>query len=225
MVEIEYMKFILFSFLFILSSCAGYNFHYQSNPFQSYGVNSVSIPAFLNKSLVPNISAVMTEQISGVISRETTLKIYNGNNSKSDATLVGVISSNTKRSEFFRTDTTTLIDEGFSPEMANRREFYAPSVTSYRVTLNLILIKSPSAEDMTLINSDFQKYLDNHPRVVFTKSIGLTGSFTRVIAPSDSPDDAGVVNSTKNREVFNKSVEGLAVSAASSFRETVLNAF
>jgi hypothetical protein len=219
------MKFILFTTLFLLSSCAGYNFHYQSNPFKSYGINSISVPAFLNKSLVPNISAVMTEQISGVISRETTLKLYNGNSSKSDATLVGIISSSTKRSEFFRTDTTTLIDESFSSELSGRRDFYAPSVTSYSVTLDLVLIKSPSKEDMTLINSDFKKYLDNHPRVVFTKSINLTGSFTRVIAPSDSPDDGGAVNSTKNREVFNKSVESLATSASSSFRETVLNAF
>ena len=219
------MKYFIIPILLLLNSCAGYNFHYQSNPFLSYGINSISVPAFLNKSLVPNISAIMTEQISGIISKETTIRLYNGNSSKSDATLVGIISSNTKRNEFFRTDTTTLIDESFSPELKNRREFYAPSVTSYQVTLNLVLIKNPSAEDMTLINSDFKKYLDNHPRVVFTKSIALTGSFTRVIAPSDSPDDGGAVNSTKNREVFNKSVESLAVTAGSSFRETVLNAF
>ena len=191
----------------------------------SHGVETVAIPAFLNKSLIPNVSALMTEKVSAVLSQNTTLKITSGNSKTTDATLIGIISSETKRNDFLKTDTTTLVNDSFSPELSKRREFYAPSVTSYKLNLYLVLIKRPNAQDMQLINSDFKNFIQNHPKVVFSKNISLTKSFTRVIGASDNPDNAGSVNSTKNREVFNKSVESLAADAASSFRETVINAF
>jgi hypothetical protein len=219
------MKYFLTILLFFLSSCAGYNFHYQENPFASHGIKTVAVPAFLNKSLIPNVSALMTERIASVLSQNTTLKVTSGNSKRTDATLVGIISSNTRRNEFYKTQTTTLVNQSFSPELATRREFYAPSVTNYKLNLHLVLIKQPTAQDMELLNSDLKKFMKNHPRVVFTKNIELLGSYTRVIAPSDSPDSGGAVNSTKNREVLNKSVESLATSAASSFKETVVNAF
>ncbi|OUR96328.1 hypothetical protein A9Q84_08205 [Halobacteriovorax marinus] len=219
------MKQIILLFSLFLTSCAGYQYKYQDNPFSSYDVNSVSIPAFLNKSLVPNISAKFTSSISSVISQDTTLKIYSGDSDQADATLVGIISSSTKRNEFLRTVKTTLIDETYSSSIGNRREFYLPSQTSFKVNLYLILIKKPTSSDLKLIQKDFLPFLNQHPKVVFTKSIDLTASFSRVLNANSGPDDGGVVNATKNREILNKSVETMANSAATVFRETVLNAF
>ncbi len=219
------MKYFLYTVFIFLSSCSGYNFHYQENPFASHGIKTVAIPAFLNKSLVPNISALMTERISTVFSQETPIKIYSGNSDRADATLIGIITSSDRRNDFYKTDTTTLIGKEFSPELSKRREFYAPSVTSYELTLSLILIKRPTQEDLKLIDSDYRKYLDKHPRVIFSTSQTLSGSYTRVLNPSDSPDGGGAVNSTKNKEVFNKSLDSLATDAATNFKETVLNAF
>jgi len=217
-------KIIVFLTLF-LSSCAGYQYEYQDNPFSSYDVKSISIPAFLNKSLIPNVSAKMTSSISAVISQNTTLKIYSGNSDDSDATLLGIISSSTRRNEFYKTTKTTLIDKGFASSIGVRREFYLPSESSFKINLYLILIKKPTKNDLALIQKDFLPYLNQHPKVIFTKSIDLTASFSRVLSSNSGPDDGGVVNATKNREVLNKSVDSLALSAATDFRETVLNAF
>lgn len=219
------MKKLLLILSLFLSSCAGYQYEYQDNPFASYDVKSVSIPAFLNKSLIPNISAKMTSSISEVISQNTTLKIYSGNHDDSDATLIGIITSSTRRNDFFKTTKTTLIDKGAAASIGSRREFYLPSETTFDINLYLILIKKPTKSDFALIKKDFLPYLNQHPKVIFTKSIDLTHTYSRVLNSNVGPDDGGVVNATKNREILNKSVESMASSAATNFRETVLNAF
>ncbi|ATH08849.1 hypothetical protein BIY24_13095 [Halobacteriovorax marinus] len=214
------MKIFTLLALFLLSSCAGYQFRYQNNPFAAYGINSIAIPNFLNKSLVPNASTPFTESISSVLSQNTTLKIHSGNSTRADATLIGIISSLDRKSSFNQTTGRTLIED-----RGGRRDFYAPNQTSYKMTLNIILIKKPTQLDLQLINKDFLPYLDKHPKVVFSKVINLSTSYTRFLSLSSGPDGAGVTNATQNREIFNKSVESLASSAGSTFRETVLNAF
>lgn len=206
--------------MLVLTSCAGYQFRYQNNPFAPYGVKSVAIPNFLNKSLIPNASSPMTENISSVLSQNTTLKIYSGNSSKADATLIGIISSSDRRNSFYTTTGTTVIENN-----PNRRDFNTPNQTSYSLNLVLILIKKPTEIDMKLINKDFLPYMDKHPKVIFSKTISLSTSYSRYLSLTTGPDGGGVTNSTQNREILNKSVESIAVSAGNTFRETVLNAF
>lgn len=211
------MKIISILAFLLLSSCAGYQFRYQNNPFASYGVKSVAIPNFLNKSLISNASTPMTENISSILSQNTTLKIYSGNSSKADATLIGIVTSKDKRNAFFQTTGTTLIEN-----TSGRRAFYAPNQTSFGLTLTIILIKKPTEIDLSLMNKDFLPYIDRHPKVVFSKSIGLSGSYSRYLSTTSGLDST---NSTQNREILNKAVESLAVSAGNTFREEVLNAF
>ncbi len=211
------MKIISILAFIFLSSCAGYQFRYQNNPFASYGVKSVAIPNFLNKSLISNASTPMTENISSVLSQNTTLKIYSGNSQKADATLIGIISSSDRRNDFLQTTGTTLIED-----TPGRRDFYAPNQTSFSLSLTIILIKKPTEVDLSLMNKDFLPYIDKHPKVVFSKSIPLSSSYSRYLSTTSGLDS---VNSVQNREILNKAVESLAVSAGSTFREEVLNAF
>ncbi|WP_372652949.1 hypothetical protein [Halobacteriovorax sp.] len=211
------MKIIsILAFLF-LASCAGYQFRYQNNPFASYGVKSVAIPNFLNKSLISNASTPMTENISSVLSQNTTLKIHSGNSESADATLIGIVTSSDRRNDFYQTTGTTLIDS-----TAGRRAFYSPNQTSFSLTLTIILIKKPTKVDLSLLNKDFLPFIDKHPKVVFSKSISLSSSYSRYLSTASGSDST---NSTQNREILNKAVEALAVSAGNTFREEVLNAF
>ncbi len=214
------MKILSLLSLILLYSCAGYQFRYQNNPFATYGVKSVAIPNFLNKSLIPNASTSMTENISSVLSQNTTLKIYSGNSNKADATLVGIITSTDRRNSFYQTTGTTLIKD-----LPGRRDFYVPNQTTIKLALVIVLIKSPTAVDMKLLNKDFLPFIDQHPKVIFSSTIDLTTNFSRYLDLTQGPDGGAVTNSTQNREILNKAVEALAVSAGSTFRETVLNAF
>ena len=214
------MKIFSLLILALLSSCAGYQFRYQNNPFAPYGIKSVAIPNFLNKSLIPNVSTSMTENINIVLSQNTTLKIYSGNSSNADATLIGIISSDDRKNSFYQTTGNALIKG-----KDGRREFYVPNRTSIKLSLVLVLIKKPTSEDLKLLNKDFLPYIDKHPKVVFSRSIALTSSYSRYLQLTAGPDGGAVTNSTQNREILNKAVEALAVSAGNTFRETVLNAF
>lgn len=214
------MKIFSLLILALLSSCAGYQFRYQNNPFAPYGIKSVAIPNFLNKSLIPNASTSMTENINTVLSQNTTLKIYSGNSTKADATLIGIVSSFDKKNSFYQTTGRTLIKD-----KNGRRDFYMPNQTSFNLTLVIVLIKKPTSEDLKLLNKDFLPYIDKHPKVVFSKSISLNSSYSRYLELTSGPDGGAITNSTQNREILNKAVEALAVSAGNNFRETVLNAF
>lgn len=46
-----------------LTGCAGYAFKQQSNPFEHYGIKSISVPNFYNKSQLPRASVALTSRI------------------------------------------------------------------------------------------------------------------------------------------------------------------
>ena len=213
------------SILLVLSSCAGYQVKYQDNPFKEHGVNSISIPIFLNKSIIPNIAGPLTKEITKSLTDYTTLKIHSGFSKSADAVLIGIVTSSKQRDEVYKTTATTYTDSDLEESIGSRGAFYVPTANSYGASLSLVLIKKPTKQDMELINSKFSPYMSRHPRVLFTEVISLSGSYSKIVNANNSVDGGGVVNFTQSKQNFEKSIQSLSESAANSFREEILYAF
>lgn len=224
MKSLDYKIFTV-SILLVLSSCAGYQVKYQDNPFREHGVNSVSIPIFLNKSIIPNIAGPLTKEIIKSLTDYTTLGIYSGFSKTADAVLIGIVTSGKKRDEVFKNTGTTYTDSDLKESIGSREDFYVPTSNSYHASLQLILIKKPTKQDIELMNSRFSSYMSQHPRVLFSETITLSGSYSKIVNSNVSLDGGGVVNFTQSKQNFQKSIQSLAESAASSFREEILYAF
>ena len=203
----------------LLSSCSGYRFKYKDNPFARHGIQSVTIPLFLNQSVFANVSAKMTREIKKVLENQTNLTIYAGNNKNADAVLVGIVKSAKHRRTAIKPNRTTLVTAG------SRAEFYVPTGNLYYMDLLLVLIKAPTKLDMKLIQSDLLPYIHESPKVLFTRTLKLGSSITRFADNGTTPDSGEVVNFTRTKKAFEQSVEKLAIIAAQQFEGLILYAF
>ena len=97
--------------------------------------------------------------------------------------------------------------------------------TSYNFSLRIILIKRPTAQELTLLTSDIGQMIKVHPKIVLEDNILLSGSFLRVVSPTNTANAPGEVNFVKNKGIFDKSLQGTCVQAAQTFKQVILNAF
>ena len=208
-----------------LVGCAGYHFKYRTNPFDSYGVASVAIPTFVNYSALADVSAPMTKEISLLLRKYSGLRVYAGDNDNADAVLLGIIDSSELISETSSTTATEFTSGGLQDSVGQRRPFYLPSQTSYKLKLRVVLIKRPTAQELELLTSELGRQVKKGVKVVFNETLELHGSFTRSLKPNLQPDDGGVVNFTHNKGIMDENLNELAKSAANNFKEVVLDAF
>ena len=210
-----------------LSSCAGYHFNTNNNPLIGYDIHSVAVPMFINRSVLPDLTGPMTREITLALSDYSGLKVLSGNNEKADAVLIGIIDSSDHYNEVVRTTQNlfTGTDKKIKPSIGNRSDFYYPVETSYTLSLKVILIIRPSAEELMLAQSDLNKFIDVNPKVVLMDTLNLSGSFSRVASEAVNSSSAGKTNFVKNKGIFEKSLHETALKAAESFKQVVLNAF
>lgn len=208
-----------------LSSCAGYRVNKETNPFKLYGVESVSIPIFINRTSLPSISGLMTKEIRLMLSQFPELKLSAREDQNSDAVLVGIVESPQYLRETIRTEGTRFISDEQSESIGSRPTFYLPTVGRVTVKLTLVLIKRPTQTELELLDSEFMPYLSRNPKVMFSEHISLSRSFSRSIESNLGPDDGGVVNATRNRKIVDRQFELMAHEAALQFKQVVLNAF
>ena len=103
------MRFFLLT-ICVLSSCSGYRFRNQRNPLIDDGIRSVSIPMFVNKSSIPNVSPLFTSAISNSLASNTNIKIYMGDHREADAVLIGIISTPKRVNEIYDNDGSVFSD-------------------------------------------------------------------------------------------------------------------
>lgn len=222
------MKLVI-RFLFIVlivSSCAGYNFVGPKNPFASYGVNSITVPMFVNHSALTGAAGVMTKEIRLRLQRYSGLDVRSGENENTDAVLVGIINSGDSRYQALIPTARKFTESELASSLGQRSQFYVPTSNTYKLSLQLVLIKRPSQEDLEFLSSgQFSPLISRHPRVILSQTLDLTGSFTRYLEGNLSVDSAGVVNFTKTQGIFDSSMNGLARSAADQFETVVIHVF
>lgn len=218
--------FFILSLLFTLNSCAGYRFKNQENPFASYGIRSVAIPMFYNRTALPAVSGPFTSEVRLLMSSFSGLEVHPSYRASSDAILIGIVESPDSIRGTLESSSFRLTSDEVSESISSRPDFYVAGRSRVRLSLRVILIHRPSKDDLELIHSEqWSPFLSHHPRVIFDHRMSLSEQFSRVIDDSLSLDHGGVVNFTKNHHQMTMSVEKMAKSARENFRELVLNVF
>ena len=214
------VRLFLLIFILGLSSCAGYRYQEQNNPFAQYGIESISVPMFYNKSNHSNISSAMTKEIYLMLTRFKGLKVYSGNK-EADAVLIGIVDSQNRISQTRRGGNLRSVENAAGEIIGeNRGDFYIPSQTDVSAQLRIILIKKPSKKDIQLMQSSLGKFVANS-RIIFNETINLNQSFTREIYDDES---VSVIN-TQNRSALKKSIRSMASNAAQNFKDMIIYAF
>ena len=212
--------------VFTLTSCAGYRVRKVENPFKIYGVESLAVPMFINRSAFPLVAGQMTQEIRLMLNQFPDLKLLSGEGGdRADAVLVGIIDSPKSLRDAIKTTGTTFTTGDLKESIGDRPAFNLPTRGEIRLSVTYVLIKRPSQEDLELLESEMRPYLINHPKVLFTEVMSLDSSFSRAIESNLGPDDGGVVNATRNKKLIELKIKQMAQSASLQFERVVLNAF
>lgn len=214
------MRFLLL--IFLLAGCSGYRFTQQENPLSQYGIQSLSVPMFYNYSNLPDVSADFTRETYSLLMGFSGLKLRSGYDTKSDAILIGIIKSPEKYAETVRRGSSRVADTITPKAVGDKRQkFSIPGTTSLNMSLQIIVIKKPTEEELALLKSGIGDQVKLTSRVIFNEMIPLNIAYTR-----EYLDEAGVqVVSTQNAGVQRKSLESLSRQAAISVRDMILYAF
>lgn len=220
-------RIILFlTAVLVLTSCSNYRLLYRKNPLGMYGINSVSIPMFFNKSNIPNTAPIFTREFYKYLSSFQNLKIYSGINPKADAVLLGIIDSpKSIRDTISVTDTkftSTVVEE---TDIGVRRDFFTPTQNQVNLVLRLVLIKNPTSNDIKAFQGNLPKGKVVHPKVIFNEEITLQTAFDRELRAFSTEQKEGVTNFTNNQGNLRKLVENMAVQGRDYFKDLIIYAF
>lgn len=221
--KVRFFSILLFTLT--LASCAGYHFNTTNNPLIGYDIRSVAVPMFVNRSVIPELAAPLTREITYALNDYSGIRVYSGDSDKADAVLIGVIESRDHYNDVLKTTQTLFTDNTVKSSIGDRSPFYYPVQSSYEFSLRLILIKRPSKEELELLTTDIGQYMKVNPKVVLMDTINVTGTFSRVVGETTTPNAVGSTNFVKNRGIFEKSIQETAMNAAKTFKQVVLNAF
>ena len=221
--KVRFFSILLFTLT--LASCAGYHFNTTNNPLIGYDIRSVAVPMFVNRSVIPELAAPLTREITYALNDYSGIRVYSGDSDKADAVLIGVIESRDHYNDVVKTTQTLFTDNTVKSSIGDRSPFYYPVQSSYEFSLRIILIKRPSKEELELLTTDIGQYMKVNPKVVLMDTINVTGSFSRVVGETTTPNAVGKTNFVKNRGIFEKSIQETAMNAAKTFKQVVLNAF
>jgi hypothetical protein len=208
--------------LLFLSGCSGYRFTQQENPLSQYGIQSLSVPMFYNYSNLPDVSADFTRETYALLTGFSGLKLRSGYHKDSDAILIGIIKSPEKMADTLRRGSSRVANQVAPNAIGNqRRKFSVPGTNIISLSLQVIVIKKPTEEELALLKSGIGDQVKLTSRVIFNELIPLTTQMTR-----EYMDDAGVqVVGTVNAGVQRKTLESLSRQAAISVRDMILYAF
>lgn len=208
-------------FLF-LTGCSGYRFNQQDNPLGQYGIESLSVPMFHNYSNLPEVSQNFTRETYRLLTSFSGLKLKSGYNQKSDAILIGIVKTPEKLSESLNPANLRVAQERAGNAIGDERQnFYIPGTTDMSLYLQVIVIKKPTEEELSLLKSGIGDQVKLSSRVIFNETIPLRTSFTREVFDNEAVNVTG----TQNSGIQRKMTRNLAEQAAISVRDMILYAF
>jgi len=217
---------LLLPILLFLSSCTGYKFKTNSNPFYFLGVETVAIPMFVNHSILPNVNGHFAKEFSLHMQRYNGLRVYLGDNKDADAILLGIVESDDFRKNVVKAKNHKYTTGPLHSSIGqNRNQFYIPLTSQVSLRLRVVLIKNPTEKLLNVVSSKMGKHIKGHPKIIFNRVINLNYTFTRSLYDNLSVDRGGVVNFTKNSYFLDDSVEKMAKLAVVKFKEEIINAF
>lgn len=216
------VKLLILTFIVsTLTSCSGYRLKSKENPFFRFGINSITIPMFLNESTISNVSGPFTRELSSYLMSFSDLRVYPGENKSADAVLLGIIRSGQYKNSSLKTSGYKISSDIAPVATGSRRKYYIPRSTSIELDINFILIRDPSIADIKLLTSDIGQHIRNNPKIIYNEYVKVIGDFTRNIHDGE----AVAVNQTQNIGMQNKTINKMAEDAVNKFKETILYAF
>lgn len=177
---------------------------------------------FYNYSNLPDVSADFTRETYTLLMGFSGLKLSSGYNSDSDAVMIGIIKSPEKYAETIRRGSSRVANEITPKAIGDKRQkFSIPSTIAMTLSLQIIVIKKPTEEELALLRSGIGDQVKLTSRVIFNELIPLNTTYNL-----EYLDEAGVqVVSTQNSGVQRKTLESLSRQAAISVRDMILYAF
>lgn len=218
------MRWILL-FIFI-TGCSGYRYTQQDNPLSQYGIESLSIPMFHNYSNLPDVADNFTRETYRLLTGFSSLKLKSGYHPEMDAVLIGIIKTPEKVADSLRASNLRVAQERATNAIGSERQkFYIPGITDVVLTLQIILIKKPTEEELTLLKSGIGDKVLLNSRIIFNESINLNKQYIREVFDKNNSTDPVNVTATQNAGVQRKVITSLAEQAAISVRDLILYAF
>jgi hypothetical protein len=209
-------------FLLTFVSCAGYRFQQDQNPLAQYGINSLSVPMFYNESNFPEVSPMFTKEIYHLLTSYSGLKVHSGFSLASDAVLIGIIKSSQKRVESQAPLNLRVAQQGARNSIGQSREdFYVPGSNSLNMSLRIIVIKQPTADELEVLHSSFGEQVAKSSKIIFNETFTLTNSFNREILDNEGTQVVG----TQNKGSQFRTQQNMAKEAATLVRDMILYAF
>lgn len=216
------MVLLRLSLFLFLAGCSGYRFSQTSNPLGQYGVESLSIPMFYNYSSVPEVSSSFTRETYKLLSGFSGLRLKNGWSKKADAVLVGIIRSPEQLAVVLDSTNQRVAQSVAERNVGKARpQFYIPGGNSLRLTLQVVVIRRPSKEDLHLLQSQLGPQIPPGAKIIFNEKFQLSGNFTREVFD----EEAGAIVATQNAGALRRAEDALGVQAAEMIRDMILYAF
>lgn len=214
------MPFLLI--LFLLAGCSGYRFSQQENPLAQYGIDSLSVPMFHNYSNQPEVPQNFTRETYRLLTGFKGLKLKSGYHPELDAVLIGIVKTPEKVNETLR-PTNLIAAQGKAPNAIGetRQDFYIPGTTDIAMMLQVIVIKKPTEEELTLLKSGIGDKVKLSSRIIFNETIPLRIQYAREIFDNEEVS----ITATQNAGVQRKVLKNLSEQAAVSVRDMILYAF
>jgi hypothetical protein len=208
--------------LWLLAGCSGYRFTQQDNPLSQYGIQSLSVPMFYNYSTMPEVSGDFTREVYRLLTSFSGLKLVSGYSENTDAVMIGILKSPEKVAETLKPSNLRVAKDRAQKSVGtSRQNFYIPGTTDIIMSLQIIVIKKPSEEDLALLRSGIGDQVRLNSKIIFNESIPLRQQYTREVLDGDGTS----VNATQNFGVQRKSIKTMAENAAISVRDVILYAF
>lgn len=221
------MKYLIL--ISLLLACTGYKLRSKKNPFNQFGINSISIPMFYNFTNIPNASAIFTKKVFNSMLSYRELSIHSGSES-TDAVLVGIIESRDKRNKTITPESQKEVSNIYDEQdlfEGKREDFLLPTSNRIKLNLRIIIIKHPSKEELEFLKKSIAKEAMSS-KIIFNETIALTDSYNLRELKGSSVNETRrnlQVLGTQNRGVQQSSIENMAKKAASSFEDMILYAF
>jgi hypothetical protein len=214
------MKLLLV--LIFISGCSGYRYTQQDNPLSQYGITSLSVPMFHNYSNQPEVSNNFTRETYRLLTTYRGLKLKSGYHPESDAILIGIIKSPEPIYDTLTPNSLRVAQSKAANVIGDKRQnFYIPGTTDVTLTLQIIVIKKPTEEELTLLKSGLGDKVRLTSRVIFNDTIPLRAQYAREIFDNEEVS----VTATQNAGVQRKVIRSMAEQAAISVRDMILYAF
>jgi len=219
----QYLRPIVLVLCF--TACAGYHFRSNQNPMAQFGIQSISVPMFLNQTAVTDVAGPFTKEIRLLLQRFPGLKVHAGDCSGMDACLIGIIKSPKNLVETIEPTQYDISSKMARSGTSPRADFFIPIVSTIKFKLHLVLVKSPTEAEINLFQSKIGEDIKLDPKVVFNKVIPVELSLSREVFDRVADSDGVVVNMVQNVGSQSRTVKQMAKIAAISFKELVLDAF